>query len=112
MRTALTFLGLTAFASLSAAHAAHITVTAMGDTYDLECSEILVDGEEINWAECGILCNQINNVEGWDCSFSPFGAYIIIDGPPDSDLNALFKSDVIDWDAKPTPTRSSTTSRR
>lgn len=112
MRAALTFLGLTAFASLTAAHAAHITVTAMGNTYDVECSEILVDGGHINAVTCKLLCNQIDKIDGWDCDYSLFGTYVIIDGPPDSDLNALFESGDIDWDAEPTPTRSSTTTSR
>lgn len=118
IRFSLVGLGL---ATLSVANAAHITISALGITYDIECSEITVDtvlpGE--TWLTgsgvCEKVCDAVDDIEGWDCEFH--GEYIIIDGPNDGDLEALFKSGTLELQSesapKPTPTTSSvTTSRR
>ena len=113
-RLGLIWVGL---ATCSVASAAHITISALGITYDIECSEITVDsvlpGE--SWLTgsgvCEKVCDAVDDIDGWDCEFH--GEYIIIDGPSDSDLNALFKSGELELDTSSTkPIKSARQSRR
>ena len=120
MRIIAKSLVLFGFTCLSSANAAHITITAQGTTVDIECSEITVDGvlPGEHWlsgtAVCQKVCEAIDGIEDWECAFH--GEYLIIDGPPNSDLGALFKSGSleIDWDdiTKPLPNQTTTTTRR
>ena len=105
MRILLSSLALVGLACFSGANAAHISVTAMGNTFDIECSEITVNGtfQGENWlgtTVCEKVCDQVDAIDGWGCEFH--GEYLIIDGPAGSDLAELFKSGELELDLEST----------
>ena len=102
MRTLLTSLFLIGVASAPSSDAAHIVVTAMGVTYDIECSEITVDGSYSggHWltgnAVCSQVCSEVDALDGWSCEF--VNGVMNIDGPLDTDFYTLLRSDELDLD--------------
>jgi len=114
MRYLLTSLFLIGAASAPSSNAAHIVVTAMGVTYDIECSEITVDGTYSggHWmtgnAVCSRVCSEVDALDGWSCEF--VNGIMIIDGPLRTDFYSLLQSDELDLDFSVTskPQRSTT----
>lgn len=99
-------IALTAAAALCiatpAAQAANITVTHNGMEVTLECSEISIDGNSASSMfnlGCRMLCDSINDVDGWGCEFN--SGMIVVDVPEGEELQDLledeqFTSDVVD----------------